>query len=277
MFRRVFGLTLAAVVLFSGTTALAQRGSRRSSGSSFSGSRTFSGGGGSFKGGSSSSFQRSSSFDSGSSRRSSFGSDTPRASNTFGATRSGTSTFGRTRTETPASTGIGGSFNPLGRTRSNPTTSGTFGRPNLNPPRSMSPSAFGRTQSAGGFGRTGSFGASNGINRGYSRSTNMYVASNGISAPVRGYGGFRSYSFYWGAPAWYYHTPFHPAFYYHPPVYVGTPGLGGGYYEPGGFNFMNLILGIVIIGILGLVFFFVVLRGIFRAIRGNSPRYQNYG
>jgi hypothetical protein len=105
----------------------------------------------------------------------------------------------------------------------------------------------------------------------------MYVGSNGISAPVRGYSGFRSYSFYWGAPAWYYHTPFHPAFYFHPPVYVGTPGLGGGYYEPGGFNFMNLLLGIVIIGILGMVFFFFVLRGIFRAIRGNSLREGKWG
>jgi hypothetical protein len=98
----------------------------------------------------------------------------------------------------------------------------------------------------------------------------MYTGSNG-SYPVRGYGGFRSYSFYWGAPAWYYYTPFHPAFYFHPPVYAG------GYYQPGGFNFGNLVLALVIFGVLGMFLFFVVARGVFRAISGRGgPRYTSY-
>lgn len=113
------------------------------------------------------------------------------------------------------------------------------------------------------FGRSGSFNNSGGISRGYSRSTNTYSSPGGISGPVRGYGGFRSYSFYWGAPAWYYYTPFHPAFYFHPPIY------SGGYYESGGFNFMNLILSVLVF-----VFLIWLIARLFRG--GRGVRYVTY-
>jgi hypothetical protein len=91
----------------------------------------------------------------------------------------------------------------------------------------------------------------------------MYTSPSGIAAPVRGYRGFNSYSFYWGAPAWYYYTPFHPAFYFRPPVYVG------GYYEPGGFNFLNFFLSIFI-------FIFLIWLVIRIFSGGRGPRYTTY-
>ena len=70
--------------------------------------------------------------------------------------------------------------------------------------------------------------------------------------PAYHYGYWSGYSFYWGAPHWYYYTPFHPAFYWHQPMYYGD-----GYY-PGGFNWLNLFIGlivgpIVVIFVLGLM------------------------
>ena len=101
------------------------------------------------------------------------------------------------------------------------------------------------------------------MSRGFSRSSNMYTSPGGISAPVRGYGGFRSYSFYWGAPSWYYYTPFHPAFYFHPPIYVN------GYYEPGGFNFLNMIVSLFVF-----VFLIWLIGRMFTG--GRRVRYTTY-
>ena len=64
---------------------------------------------------------------------------------------------------------------------------------------------------------------------------------------IHGYGGYGSY---WFHPAWYYWMPFHPAFFYGPPVMVN------GYYEPGGFSFLRLILAICIF----MVLFWIIAR-----------------
>jgi len=97
-----------------------------------------------------------------------------------------------------------------------------------------------------------------GLTRGYVASTNLY---NG--RPVHGYNGFHA-SYYWGAPRWYYWTPFHPAFYYSPPIYVN------GYYEPGGFSLFRLLLSVA----LCLLCIGLMLR-LFRGGRGGS-RYTTY-
>lgn len=251
--KQMIVLALTALVLTSGMAGLAQRRGGGSSGGSFGG------GGGSFgsrrSGGSSFGSSGSSS---GSFGRSATPQGSPRRNSTFGRPSStpsmGNSTFGNN--------GTSGSTGLFGRPRPN----SSFSTPTA--PRRPT---FTQSAPSGSFGRTGGFSGSNGMSRGYTRSTNTYMAPGGISAPVRGYGGFRSYSFYWGAPAWYYYTPFHPAFYFRPPVYMGAP--GGGYYEPGGFNFMNLIMGLFLIGIVGLVFFVVVVRWIKRMLGGNSRSY----
>lgn len=62
----------------------------------------------------------------------------------------------------------------------------------------------------------------------------------GYSAPAHYYGGFYDNSFLWARPMWYYHTPFHPAFYTHPPVY------SNGVMYPGGFNWLNFFLGLLV-------------------------------
>jgi len=77
-----------------------------------------------------------------------------------------------------------------------------------------------------------------GMSPGYTRSSNTF-SYNGISAPIRGYGGFHS-SYYWGAPRWYYWTPFHPAWYYSPPIY------SNGYYQPGGFSIFRSLLSVIL-------------------------------
>ena len=159
--------------------------------------------------------------------------------------RSGGGSFGGGR-----SFGGGGSF---GGGRSSTGGSSSFGSGRS----STGGSSFGGGGSS--FGRSGSF------NRGVSRSTTGYnfTSSRGVTAPVRGYGGFRSYSFYWGAPMWYYYTPFHPAFYFHAPMY------SNGYYEPGGFNFLNSFISL-------LVFIFLIWLVIRLFSRSRGPRYVTY-
>ena len=79
---------------------------------------------------------------------------------------------------------------------------------------------------------------------------------------MRSYGGWGGYSYYWGSPAWYYWTPFHPAFYFNPPVYMN------GYYEPGGFNFLHFLISIVFF----LFIFWLIARLLFgrRGVRYTS-------
>lgn len=96
------------------------------------------------------------------------------------------------------------------------------------------------------------------LSRGYVSSANMY---NGL--PVRGYNGFHA-SYYWGAPHWYYWTPFHPAWYYSPPVYVN------GYYQPGGFSVFRLLLSVALFAL----FIGLAVR-LFGGGRGGS-RYTTY-
>lgn len=238
-------------------------GGSRGGGGSFGGSR--SSGGGSF-GGSRSSAPSGGSF--GGSRPSS-PSPTPSA-----PARSGSGSFGNpgsstARPSTPSSgtTRSGGSFG--GGT---PATGGSFGgsRP------SSSSFGTGRTTSSatGSFGNSGSFGSSSYVRSSSSRpsyygrspltsSTTVYM---GRTVPVYGYGGWSSYSFYWGTPAWYYWTPFHPAFYYRPPVYYD-----GGIY-PGGFSF-----GRALMGMLSLVLVFAFIVWLFGRIGGGgNVRYTTY-
>lgn len=57
-------------------------------------------------------------------------------------------------------------------------------------------------------------------------------------------GGFFDHSFSYLAPhpAWYYYMPYHGAYWVHPPVYVN------GAYAPGGFNWGNAILFVLVLG-----------------------------
>lgn len=89
----------------------------------------------------------------------------------------------------------------------------------------------------------------------------MYYGGGWV--PAYHYGGWSAFSFYWGAPAWYYWTPFHPAFYWQAPVYYN-----GGVY-PGGFDWFHLLLGLVfwvfIIWLISRIFF-----------RKKGVRYTSY-
>jgi hypothetical protein len=73
----------------------------------------------------------------------------------------------------------------------------------------------------------------------------------------------------WMAPMWYFSTPFHPAFYFHRPVYYG------GAVYPGGFNWGNFFLGILVIGAL-----IVAAVWLFRKLAGGGGqrklRYTTY-
>lgn len=120
-----------------------------------------------------------------------------------------------------------------------------------------------RSFGGGSFGRSGSFGGGGGIAR--SSSGGYTYNYGGRMAPVRGYGGFSSYSFYWGAPSWYYWTPFHPAFYWGPPVYMN------GYYQPGGFSFGHLFISLIFFAFL----FWLIIRLLTRG-GGGGVRYTTY-
>ena len=67
------------------------------------------------------------------------------------------------------------------------------------------------------------------------------VSYGGRYGSARYYGGFSDYSYGWVHPAWYMYTPFYPSFYYSPPIY------SGGSYYPGSFDFVRLLLGIVLV------------------------------
>lgn len=108
----------------------------------------------------------------------------------------------------------------------------------------------GGTRSFGGsFGRSGGFGISRGSGLGNhvsSYATRTPVTSRPMSyggqmGSARYYGGWSDYSYGWAHPAWYMYTPFHPAFYYGPPVYYG------GSYYPGQFDFLHLLITIVLV------------------------------
>ena len=86
----------------------------------------------------------------------------------------------------------------------------------------------------------------------------------GGSYPTRYGGGWSGYSYYWGAPMWYYYTPFHPAFYYNAPYY------DNGYMVPGGFSFFHLFLSLFIF----IALFWVIVR-LFSGGR-RKVRYTTY-
>lgn len=170
----------------------------------------------------------------------------------FSRGRSSGSSFGGTR-----SSGGGGGLFGGGR-----SSSGSFGGT--------------RSSGSGSFGRSGSFGSS-----GYGRSTSVapsYASRTpvrtgtytyqGRAVPAHYYGGWSGYSFYWGAPMWYYWTPFHPAFYFSPPVYYG------GTMYPGGFNWLHLFLGVVFF-----ILFLGFLLWLFGSMGGRRKRirYTTYG
>ncbi|MCX6381190.1 MAG: hypothetical protein NT023_17245 [Armatimonadetes bacterium] len=99
---------------------------------------------------------------------------------------------------------------------------------------------------------------------GYTRSSNTF-SYNGISAPIRGYGGFHA-SYYWGAPHWYYWTPFHPAWYYSPPIY------SNGYYQPGGFSIFRSLLSVILF----LLFIGLIVRHFTGGRRSGGSQYVTY-
>lgn len=176
--------------------------------------------GGSFGGGGRSFSSGRSSFGGfgGGSTRSSFGSGSTRSSFGSGSTR-GSFGGGSTRGS------FGGIRSGSGSTR---VGSGSFGSGTN---RFGGPRTFTSTQSRGGSPfapRGGTFSRS-----GYSY-YGGYHYYNGLV--IHSYGGWGSY---WFHPAWYYWTPFHPAFYY------GSPVMVNGYYEPGGFSFMRMMIGVL--------------------------------
>jgi hypothetical protein len=202
-------------------------GSRSFGGSFGGGSRSF---GGSFGGSRSfggSSFGGSRSFGS---NRSSFGSSVPRASGSFSRTGTGGS-FGRSSSSATS---------PGYATRGSFSRSGSFGRSGIATSTSVRPGYYGRTPVT----------------------TSRYYYG-GRYVPAYGYGGWSHFSFYWGAPAWYYWTPFHPAFYFAPPVYYN------GAMYPGGFSFMRLLIGL-------LVFAFIIWLISRLFFRRKGVRYTNY-
>ncbi len=135
-------------------------------------------------------------------------------------------------------------------------------------------SSFGSSSSSAGrssFGRSGSFGSSSfsrssSIPSAYSgsrpyRTSSMYYG--GRYVPAYHYGYWSSYSFYWGAPSWYYWMPFHPAFYWGAPVYAD------GVLYPGGFSWVRLFIGLFAFAFV----FWLIGRLVFR---GRGTRYTSY-
>ncbi len=159
----------------------------------------------------------------------------------FSGGRSSGGSFGRSFSGSGSSTRSGSFTRPGGGSFTRSGT-GSFGR------SGTSSSSFGRartftsTQSRGGspFQPRASY---------YGPGFHSYGGGyyyNGYG--VRYYGG--GYGSYWFHPAWYYWMPFHPAFFYSPPMLVN------GYYEPGGFSFIRLLLALAIFG----VFFWILAR-----------------
>lgn len=177
-----------------------------------------------------------------------------------GSFSSGRSSFGGGRS-------YGGSFNS-GRSGSSFGSGRTSGGSSFGGARSGS--SFGSSRSGSSFGRSGSFG-SQGIassrsvtynGRSYTTSS-YYVGGRPYHAVyVGGWGD------YWYQPRWYYWMPFHPAFYFGGPVYVND--ASGGYYAPGGFSVVRLILGLLFFGFL----LWIVVR-LFSGGR-KRVRYTNY-
>ena len=126
---------------------------------------------------------------------------------------------------------------------------GSFGGGSFGGGRSSGSFGGGSRSFGGSFGRSGSFGGSRGAGLGShvsSYATRTPVTSRPMSyggqmGSARYYGGWSDYSYGWAHPAWYMYTPFHPAFYYGPPVYYG------GSYYPGQFDFLHLLITIVLV------------------------------
>ena len=107
----------------------------------------------------------------------------------------------------------------------------------------------GARSTGGSFGRSGAFGGSRGSGLGNhvsSYATRTPVSSRPMSyggqmGSAHYYGGFSDYSYGWAHPMWYMYTPFYPSFYYGRPVYYG------GSYYPGQFDFLRLLITIVLV------------------------------
>jgi hypothetical protein len=189
--------------------------------------------------------------------------DAQRGRGSFGGGRSfggGGSSFGGSR-----SFGSGGSFgNRSGGSSFGSGSTRSFGG---------ATGSMGTRSSGGSFGRSGSFGSGGGITRSssmnrWSPGSSTYVY-RGSSYPIYGGGaglGFLAgYSLgYWSSPAWYYWTPFHPAFYVRPPY------VSGGMVYPGGFNWLNFFLGLLVFGFLIWLFARIFFGG------GRRVRYTTY-
>lgn len=159
----------------------------------------------------------------------------------FGSGRSSGGGFGGSNSGGRSSGGSfsGGGFGSGGRSSGGSfgtgrSTGGGFGSSGVVRSTSVRPSSYGRTPS----------------------STRNYNY-NGMSVPGYSFGFWSGYSLGWAmSPPWYYRTPFHPAFYMRPPVYYN-----GGLY-PGGFNWLNFFIGVLIFGF--------VIWLLFRLFRGGG-------
>ena len=127
---------------------------------------------------------------------------------------------------------------------------GSFGGGSFGGGSRSSGSFGGGARSTGGsFGRSGAFGGSRGSGLGNhvsSYATRTPVSSRPMSyggqmGSAHYYGGFSDYSYGWAHPMWYMYTPFYPSFYYGRPVYYG------GSYYPGQFDFLRLLITIVLV------------------------------
>ncbi len=121
----------------------------------------------------------------------------------------------------PATSGVTSATRPAPR-----AASGNLGVPPVTTPRAPGGGSFGPSSYQG-------------------RPTAPYVYRGRPS--VAAYrGGWSDYSYGWGAPRWYYYTPFSPFFYFHPPLYTN------GVYVSGGFHWLRLFL--TLGGLVGIAF-----------------------
>jgi hypothetical protein len=164
-----------------------------------------------------------------------------RSSGGFGSGRSSGGSFGTGRSSGGfGGRSTGGSFGS-GRSVGG---GGSFGRSGVVRSTSTRPSYYGRTPT----------------------STNYYMY-NGARVPGYGFGCWSGYSLAWAmSPPWYYHTPFHPAFYFHPPVHYS------GALYPGGFNWLNFFIGLVIFGFVIWLIGKLIFGG-----RRKGVKYTTYG
>lgn len=173
------------------------------------------------------------------------------------ARRGGSRSFGGSRSS-GRSFGGSKSFRSPSRSFSSPSRKPSYTQPNTSKPRS----SFGGSRFSSGTDYRNRYGTPR-------RSTPQTISGpNGRqNVVVHSYGGMSDgfmMGYMMGHTSWMWMTPFHPAFYYSRPHYVtGANGVTEVY--PPTFSFLNLILGLVIIGAI----LYILYRIFFRRRRNN--------